>query len=348
MKGICGGRADGCRATAIVLMLMAMVFAGACERADRGPTGLEPEPQAVIAEAAANARTGQGGQGAGQGAFFPLEIGNEWTYSRDLCLIQEMFVGGVNDSTYIHILKRHKLIGTEILAGQEYVVEEREERHIPGGEVSTSWIRYRQDRAGLYEADVSIKRPPAARGRAAGERVAAVPEGGGNPVRVTLWSRVSAGVDPEHRPALERAWSELTKKLDAIENIYGSAGGHSLVQGGPPGGVMPGEITRLAYPLRPGQEWTIRAEPFFGSEVEARDVLDLPPGKMSCAKINVTNFALGPDDEVFLWYGRDGFLRMTVHVETEMVDVGGNVVGVLIFDENTVLESVNLVGPGRF
>jgi hypothetical protein len=111
---------------------------------------------------------------------------------------------------------------------------------------------------------------------------------------------------------------------------------------------MPEELTRLSYPLRPGQEWTVRDEPFFGSEVEAHDVLDLPPGKMSCFRIKMTNFAMGPDDEVFVWYGRDGFLGMSIHVEGEVIDIGGNPIGVLVFDQNMFLESLDLVRPGRF
>lgn len=350
MRGVCDGRGTGRRTVVTVSILVVMVLAGACERADRVPTGLDADSPAVVAESAGGSRADQGGQDAGRGEFFPLEIGNEWRYSRSLLLTREMFASGMTESTEVNILRVHRLVGTETLGGREYVVERRQEfdSPSPGGGVITSWIRYRQDRAGLYEADVPSTQPPAAQEDPAPESVALARVRDSNPGRVELWRRISAGVEAENRAALERAWSELTKKLDALADLREPTSGRSLAHGGPPGGVMPGEITRLAYPLRPGQEWTIRPEPFFGSEVEAREVLDLPPGKMSCARINVTNFALEPDDEVFIWYGRDGFLRMTVHVETEMVDINGNVIGLLTFDENTALEHINLVRPGRF
>jgi hypothetical protein len=254
---------------------------------------------------------------------------------------------GVTDSAVIYFEEDHELVGTEALFGREYVLEVQERREVPvvpGGIVDTTWIRYRQDRAGLYEADISINEPPAVPG---GRIEHTNSEGTGRRWNA-LWARLSNEAGAKYDVAFDRAWAKMARKLAVIYNLAEGSAARPHVEVGRPGGVLPDEITRLVYPLRPGQEWTVRESPFFSSKVDGRDILDLPPGRISCSRIRMTIQGLDPEDVVLFWYGRDGFLGQLVHVQTEVVDINGQEIGVLSFKESVLLESIDLVRPGRF
>ena len=68
---------------------------------------------------------------------------------------------------------------------------------------------------------------------------------------------------------------------------------------------------------------------------------------MSGFKIRIYNEFLEENDIVYLWYGRRGFLSMSIHFETEMRDSEGNIIGTMISDENLFLESYTLVNEKR-
>ncbi len=118
--------------------------------------------------------------------------------------------------------------------------------------------------------------------------------------------------------------------------------------GSPPGGPLSEEITRLRYPLRPGASWTVREDPFFGSTVEAMEVVKLPPGRFPAARIRMKSEFYGPNDRVRLWFGRSGELGHQYHLEASATDYMGNVIGTILFDETEMLTDIDLVGPGRF
>ena len=164
-----------------------------------------------------------------------------------------------------------------------------------------------------------------------------------------FWQAISRTLEAEHRDAYRRSLDDLCLRLRVIDSAIGRITGPAPVLQGPPGGVLPDEITLLKYPLHPSQEWTIRDDPFyvFGA-VEAHEVLDLPPGRMNGYKIRIDNGLFGPSDWGYVWYGRDGYLGLTAHLETEILDPNGNPMGALVFDEHTLLESLDLVGKGRW
>jgi hypothetical protein len=164
-----------------------------------------------------------------------------------------------------------------------------------------------------------------------------------------VWSEISPGIRVEHRDAYRKGWEDLCHKLQVIGIPMGRGGASAPVLQSPPGSVLPGEITRLKYPLHPSREWTIRDDPFYAfGAVESQDVLDLPPGKMNGYKIRLTNEFLDLNDLVYYWYGRAGFLGFLIHVEVEIVDPAGNPIGTVAIDERLFLESLDLVGEGRW
>lgn len=347
MRGVLRRLSTRYRILGVACGLVTLFLAGACDIADRGPSGPDSNTPALAAQQAGQGNESQGRSDAARGDFYPLEIGNQWTYSGEISLETMLYETGVTDSSVVYIEEDHTLIGKETLFGRDYVLEMQEQRDQSTGDLVISWIRYRQDGAGLYEADVPTGRPPAA----TRERVALANAKVIERRRAALRRQVSSNAAAENRAAFDRAWAELAIKLNALDVFRGRGSVQSSTQGGPPGGVLTDEITRLRYPLRPGQEWAVRDVPSFGATVEGRDVLDLPSGKMSCSRIRFrtpTTPGQGPADLIIAWYGRNGFVGISIQIETWLLDPTGPSIGVLIYKEKVFLDSINLVRPGRF
>lgn len=256
--------------------------------------------------------------------FFPLAIGNTWEYEGSAVLV-------IRDLPPITMRSRevHTLTGHETLFDREYVIQERSILMSEMPPVVVNWYRYRQDKAGLYEAGVSITQPP-------GGGIAGAPEGplatGAVSPWPSLFSIAAAGVPVEQSEAFEAARDEMLRKLSIVRRLLVGGSGRELL-GGPPGGVLPDELTRLRYPLRIGQEWTIRDAPLFMSVVEAHEVLDLPAGRLGGWRIRINSELYGPNDSVLIWYGRKGLLETYVHLETEMVGPSGDPLGTMTSTE---------------
>lgn len=359
----------------VILMagVTALVLLSGC-----GPGGdgvVEPEIQhtAVISQSPSLTGNAAHGDRVGWNGFFPLAIGNRWTYSGEISIE----TNGVPPTTFRYE-ETHALIGTEELFGREYILERQDMVDVATGDTITYWLRYRQDRAGLYEADVAISDPPgdeemhaaAIRGGGRvpttaaadpGEKVCATSggrkgvavatvDGTADPRRArwdALCRRVSADLPAARRAAFSTACDELYQKLRMIDALPGRRTPDASLRGGPPGGVLTDEITRLAYPLHPRQEWIVREDPLFASVVEAHDVLDLPAGRFNGFRIAMGSVLYDPRDVVFIWYGRDGFLKLFAHIEADMVGPGGEPLGTVVTEEHRELEELALDGNGR-
>lgn len=273
---------------------------------------------------------------APQGAFFPLAIGNRWHSVGDDRFVMTDAGGGVDGFT-IHDDITRELTGTEVLFGRTYtVMKETTVQTIPFESepwISTQWIRYRQDASGLYEADVSGASEPVMSSAATG------PDGVRMQAARPLPDALRAKILPDRIDAYERAWNRLQWKVEVLNRYVASDG---AARGS---GVLPNEITRLVYPLRPGEEWTIRTDFFFGSVVEGIEDLDLPAGRFPAYRIRIPNEALGPEDVVRLWMGRSGQLRFQYHLEAPATDEDGNVIGSSSIDHDEVLDQISLVKP---
>jgi hypothetical protein len=80
------------------------------------------------------------------------------------------------------------------------------------------------------------------------------------------------------------------------------------------------EALVLPYPLKIGESWTIRDTPQGGlwtATVEARDVIDSPAGAFRAFRVRVSNEFQGPGDDAMLWYGADGLIKASEHVQTD-------------------------------
>ena len=271
------------------------------------------------------------------GGYFPLRIGNRWHAESDFRATLTT-PDGVVLTVVIHADITREIIGTETIAGRTYVVEQSvTDEDDPSGPFN-SWIRYRQDAAGLYEADVDLSIPPALD---SGESVSPInatrPETGGLPA--TFAERLPAN----QRDAYGAAWDVLQERVAAIRTAHALASRSAVAT--PPGGVLPGELTRLEYPLRPGATWVIRNDPLFGSTVEANGSIEVPAGKFPGSRIRITIDLLGPNDIIHEWFSRSGQLALRYHLESEATDVDGNPIGTLTADYDETLQDLSLVRP---
>jgi len=311
--------------------LAAVLLIAACDVVETDTAGAGRDaamlgPAVPMGEAAA-------APGSPNAAFFPLAIGNSWEYAGEFAIWME---GGTPQTTFTREV--HTLAGYETLFDREYVLEERSITYNDMPPAAMRWYRYRQDKAGLYEADVSVTDPP-------GDDAPQAAEGLLTTGTVSPWPRLfadlAAGTPEVDKAAFESARDEMQRKLALVEYLRGGSE-RALLGGGPPGGVLPEELTRLRYPLHVGREWIVREEPQFTSIVERHEVLDLPAGKFGGWRIRVINPMLGPNDTVLLWYGRDGLLATYAWLEVEMVGPTGDPLGMMISEESLLLEDIEI------
>ena len=320
----------------LLLTITIMSLSAACNITDSGEEVTELK-NTLMSQQDALFSNGADPKNPGQGEFYPLSIGNTWTYTGERSM---RF--GAGPAYTLSRDETRTITGTEELFGREYMLEEQ---FIIAGSVFgeddtiTYWLRHRQDRAGLYEADVAMSDPPGEDSEAASLT--------GRDLNTDLgtwdelWRRSVDGleyIDPE---VIERAKIAHFIKINAVNELLGRRTGSALLSG-PPGGILPDEIQRLRYPLHPEQEWIIRDSPLFYSIVEGMDVLDLPAGRINGWRVFIYNEFLDDNDIVHFWFGRQGFLAMTVHLETEDDYFGS----VIITDETLFLVSYDLEGKG--
>lgn len=285
--------------------------------------------------------------------YFPLQIGNQWTYSRDIVTL----IRGDSCTpakcppfaTVRQYTEHRELTGTEWLFGREYVLEAQRTwgrlTFSTTPDTTTYWIRYRQDRTGLYEADVAVTDPPGAE-PVASNRTGAMASRD-RPLSELVRER-GAELSAAQAAGHDAAMTRMQAKLDVVTAALAS---YSVLSASHPprrhGGVLDNELTRLKYPLRPGQHWTILDQPRFTSRVVRRERLELPAGRFSGYKIRIDADGFGPQDRVFLWYSRQGLLKFDVHLElpyTTYEDPYGYGL-TMITDDTMVLESLDLVDP---
>ena len=266
---------------------------------------------------------------ANQSGFYPLTVGNAWRYAThfEVTLIDSAGNASRGPSES-HVIDR-VLDRVRSFPDREYIVEDSFERLPDGTRQYFQPILYRQDQAGLYELDSPPDVPgarPLASGDARARRAAAI--------AASFGGRVSTA-----------AVIDLLDRMDrATGAAFAPAASHSpSVARGRPGGVLSDEITRLSYPMHPGTHWVIRADPLFDSTVEAIEAIDEPAGRFTGARIRIHSDVFGPRDNVHTWYGRDGYLRLTAHLEGVATDDTGRPVGTFLSDIREDLIALHLV-----
>jgi len=109
----------------------------------------------------------------------------------------------------------------------------------------------------------------------------------------------------------------------------------------PPSAPLDYETMLLAYPLHRGATWVVSESPRITATVEGSEVLDTPAGRLPSWRIRLRNAGHHPSEEVFVWYGRAGYLGMKRHDQYERLGPDGNPVEVVI-DEAEWLASISL------
>ncbi|MFN0152638.1 MAG: hypothetical protein ACKVU1_18195 [bacterium] len=105
-------------------------------------------------------------------------------------------------------------------------------------------------------------------------------------------------------------------------------------------------MTRLKYPLYPGQNWAIRNEGsfVFKAGVEAFEVIDTPIGRVPAYRIRISpNFDPDTVFDFVQWWGRCGLMGSKMHSESELLDENGDPIGIFIWDELQQVTDIDLV-----
>ena len=271
-----------------------------------------------------------------QGTFYPLDLGNEWHYDRSLVI--RFFSPGSTEPSGVeeyHFEEERVLDQTEELFGRTYIVESRTiVQDFPDPDVAHEWIRYRQDRSGLYEADVSIVDPPGPTAKATAVAGAAWEPA----LRIGADLSAFGPVAIEHPESFRSALGELERRR---LRLRGALRGEQV--SAPPGNALPDEITRLKYPLHPGSSFAIR-DGLLDAHVEALEQLGTPAGRFPAWRIRLVWATGGPDDTILVWFSRCGNLQLYVLAEAALVAPDGTVLGTMQFEEVEVVEELDVQG----
>jgi hypothetical protein len=282
-----------------------------------------PESSMVERSSARGADAGPSGASAG---FYPLVAGNRWDF------LYRFSVDTVGPGSYTYENRiREELTCRETHEGREYLVARRTSSD---PQVGIQWIQYRQDRDGLYEWDDpsapscdAAPPPPPKVGR---DRAADL-----------SWHAAAARLGvPESSEPWRNAWARLEGRRASVASMARRAFSSAPVD------LAPGEIRRLQYPLHPGGTWDIRPDPHFWSEVEGAVSLVTPAGRFHCWAIRWLNEALGPQDVVVAWFGRDGYLGYRFRFREVVTDQQGDPIGTLAGEQSETLIGISLVGHG--
>jgi len=311
----------------LAIALVAVCLTGCSKSPPLGPL--------ATTGAAANA-SGAGvteAAGFGSGAFYPLTIGNAWTYEGGGSA--RVLSGGSQppeDFSYAFTETR-RLIGTTHHEGTAYVVEEQVHHSVPESSYGpdTWWSRMRQDRSALFALDTLLQSPPTIDEA----RVAASPaHGASHPYRIdsAAWLR-----NGSKDPALARFADRVEMMREAVRGITRRDAGPAA-----PSGL---ELRFLVYPLHPGVSWSTRPDFPWPVWVDGIENLITPAGKFSAYRIGVNPFGttVHEGEWIYLWYSRQGYLGYSIHTFSLATGPDGQPTGaVYVLDDSMRVTSVQV------
>jgi hypothetical protein len=269
--------------------------------------------------------------GYGSASFYPLEIGNEWTYGGHISFVSFGAHPTPQGDTLVSLefTESHRLVGAEEREGRSYLVrEEYRAEAEPFGSETVTWSRLRQDRTGLYAADVDASEPPSAVGSPSTSSIRTLAT---ERLATTFGSALAAkGVPQAAIERLQERWE------NARAAVRGSR--TALTRGG---GPLGGELTWLQYPLRPGTGWDIRSDFPWPAHVDRIEVLYTPAGRMPAYRIETDPFGttVGQGEWIRLWYGRSGYLGYSIHLVEPLTSQGD---AYTVIDDSMFLTAVHL------
>ncbi|MFI5372901.1 MAG: hypothetical protein ACHQ52_15205 [Candidatus Eisenbacteria bacterium] len=249
----------------------------------------------------------------------PIALGDEWIYDRVYHVYSVSPSGDRTSMFAYHSQMTDFMVCADSLPSGAYAFRRSTEVPInPPGATTYTWVGNRQDRRGLYEPDVSIMDPPAC-DQPPPARITTSPAELGARMADAAIARLPAGLDAAARIRVGNEIRRLSARAAAFEAAMG-----------PHGGVRPGEIQRLAYPLNVGRSWYVRNQPpdlVLTSEVLAHETCEVPAGRWPTARIGLVWVgSFGPNDVAELWYGKTGLLRFRYHFEGAPDPVAGTTV----------------------
>jgi hypothetical protein len=276
------------------------------------------------------------------GRFYPLTLGNHWHYHG---LLRMQFVPpNETPGSAIEMESDIKcdLVCTEQRDSRDYTVEATVTTM--RDRIDYTWVLYRQDASGLYEADVQPVGPPSCAPTTllAPDRAGPASRGSTDAVAGALAQRM-AGAPAARTQAVLAAWSRIR---DRVELVRGAAGPAADGRRGPRG-PLAGEITRLRYPLGLGARWVIREDPRFTAVVEGVHPVRAGSSWVSAYRIRLGSELYGPNDVVRMWMSRIGPTGFAYHLEANATDESGNVVGLVLADYDERLLDFQLAKPGH-
>ena len=301
-----------CVLTAIVSLLTA----ASCDDTE-SPTQPAPKPSSSL-------------------AAVPLAIGDEWNYEGVVISRIEYDDLSPTDTLVILTERTDEIVGKESRFAREYhlLAESLVERIGGDADIDTSylWLRVRQSPRGLFEADVPLNEPPLT--------VSAVtPRSRDSGATNTAWDHISTRLGGAHVAAFRDTWERIQARRRMSMRLA------SITQLAADDWAAAKDLTRLSYPVRVGTQWTIRSAPVFATTVEAVESLDLPGGEQEAYRLRITSEVFGANDWVLLWYGKDGFLGHSFHLEGVVIDSFGDPIGRLLWDEELHLQSFTTGSP---
>ena len=260
---------------------------------------------------------------AAQPGFYPLAIGNRWTYQRETIarLIPDE---GVPPEPQMYGSRITREIAASVdFNGREYLID----RGVSAGGIPESDFLYRQDATGLYEVQAIALPAPAADLSPTARRLCAAVQ------------------SPAERTAFEQAARRIEARIASVH--FGLRGMSAPADLRLPPTARPYELTRLRYPLAAKLRWWIRNDSQFrlSAEVIRQEALDLAPGHLTGYRIRIAREILGPAEYAYVWYGPSGYLQMVGHFELDAVDIGGTRIGRYLVDEREKLVELELVNP---
>jgi hypothetical protein len=301
--------------------LTALVLVAGCSKS-LAPVAMLPQTESVVT-------AGRGQAEAASQFFYPLQVGNHWSYDNTFTFQIVPFDGPPSDPSELDGTIDVDLVGTAQQSGREYVIQRETNRS--GSDVVVLDFLYRQDFSGLFNAD-RIAGDESAMDAGSPETVSGA-GGGAQPVIAGSWS-----------PSDRRAIAGALAKMETIRRIA-THGAASVASGRGTPGPLEGEIALLRYPLHAGSEWQVREDPLVMDTALGMESLQLPAGRFSGWRIQIESEFFGPNDRAFVWYGSDGLIRLSAHAEGVATDENGVPYARIVSDTEQRLTALSLVGP---
>jgi hypothetical protein len=270
--------------------------------------------------------------GFGSGTFYPLTIGNHWSYEGGGAsrILSTDGSPPIEDFSYAFTETR-QLIGTTHHEGIAYVVEEQAHHELPQSSNGDNvwWSRLRQDRAGLFVLDTLLQVPPTLDG---GRTLQATPDQTSRPFRIDPDKFRRSGLTDAARQALADRLELMRKAVRGITR-GGTATSSNL------------ELTFLLYPLHHGLSWSTRPDFPWPIWVDGMETLETPAGKFLAYRLGVNPFGttVHPGEWIFVWYSREGYLGYSIHAESPVTGPNGDPTGqVYVSDDSMRVTSVEI------